>query len=126
MPILLLLTSSPDTPQAITALQLAQALARRPDELSLFFYQDAVLLANALRWQPADRLDLAAGWVQLAREHGLDLPVCVSAALQRGIADAEQAARHQLTGANLRDGFRLTGLGELIERMQQAQRVIRL
>ncbi len=122
MNVLLLLTASPTEPLAWHAVRLAQHLQQYGARVRVFFYHDAVLIANALRWQPADEPDLATAWRQLA----IDLPVCVSAALYRGVTDADNAARHALGGHNLAAGFRLTGLGELAEYTLDADRVIHL
>lgn len=119
---LLLLTQSPSTPLAWHAVHLAEQLLRQGAQMRVFFYQDAVLIANSLRWQPADEPNLAVAW----RNLGIDLPVCVSAALYRGVTDADNASRHQLAGHNLATGFRLTGLGELAEATLDAERVIHL
>ena len=43
----------------------------------------------------------------------LDLPVCVSTALARGITDADNAHRHSLDGENVLPPFRLVGLSHL-------------
>ena len=119
---LLLLTEPPSKPLAWHAVDLARQLQQQGAVVRVFFYQDAVLIANALRWQPADELSLAEAWRQLA----IDLPVCVSAALYRGVTDTDNATRHALSSQNLATGFRLTGLGELAERTLDADRVIHL
>lgn len=122
MNILLLLTEAPTRPLAWHAVSLAQHLLHQGAQVHVFFYQDAVLIANTLRWQPADEKNLATAWQQLE----IDLPVCVSAALYRGVTDADNATRHTLASHNLAAGFRLTGLGELAEYMLDADRVIHL
>lgn len=122
MMILLLLTEAPTRPLAWHAVSLATHLLQQGVQLRVFFYQDAVLIANALRWQPADEANLAEAWRRLA----IDLPVCVSAALYRGVTDADNATRHALAGHNLAQGFRLAGLGELAEYTLDADRVIHL
>ncbi len=123
---LLILTAAAHDPLAATAVALAQALLAAGEPLAVFFYQDAVTLANRLLWQPADRPSVQHAWQQLAAQHGLSLPVCVSAALARGITDADNATRHGLSGDNLADGFALTGLGVLADLMASAHKVIRL
>lgn len=122
MNILLLLTEAPTRPLAWHAVNLAQQLLQQGAQVRVFFYQDAVLIANTFRWQPADEKNLTTAWQQLA----IDLPVCVSAALYRGVTDADNATRHALAGYNLAAGFRLTGLGELADYMLDADRVIHL
>ena len=125
----LLITKDPSHPLAHVALRYAKALLNKTDEnkkpaLQLFFYADSAHLANRLRWQSADQLDLTQQWQALARKHGLALPVCVSTALSRGVSDSENSARHQLTGDNLADGFTLVGLSELAMMLQDDNRLI--
>lgn len=125
----LLITKDPSHPLAHVALRYAKALLNEADEnkepaLQLFFYADSAHLANRLRWQSADQLDLTQQWQDLARKHELALPVCVSTALSRGVSDSENSARHQLTGDNLADGFTLVGLSELAMMLQDDNRLI--
>lgn len=117
---LLLLTQPATNPLAWHAFKLAQALLNAQQSIQVFFYQDAASIANALIWRPQDEANLAHAWQSL----GIDLPVCVSAALGRGVVDAENASRHQLPQANLLSGFRMTGLGELADGMLSAQRIL--
>ncbi|MBL8322549.1 MAG: sulfurtransferase complex subunit TusD [Acinetobacter sp.] len=120
MSTLLLITSAPTSIHAWHALGLAQALQQQGEDFRVFFYQDAVAVANALQWVPDDQRKLTAEWQKLA----LRLPVCVSAALARGITDEENAQRHQLKQHNLAAGFELAGLGELADAVQSSQRLI--
>ena len=48
-------------------------------------------------------------------KHRLDLVVCIAAAQRRGILDASEAKRHGKDGDNIAPGFRISGLGQLIE-----------
>lgn len=122
MPTLLLLMSAPTSHLAWHAVDLAKVLISKQEKISVFFYQDAVHIANQLSWRPADEPSLSQQWLTL----GIDLPVCVSAALYRGVTDEDNAIRHQLPAANLIAGFRLTGLGELTDAMLNATRTIQL
>ncbi|EPL8632672.1 sulfurtransferase complex subunit TusD, partial [Acinetobacter baumannii] len=45
-------------------------------------------------------------------------------ALARGITDAENASRHQLSHHNLANNFELVGLGELADAVQSASRLL--
>ncbi|MGA8882630.1 MAG: sulfurtransferase complex subunit TusD [Acinetobacter sp.] len=120
MSTLLLITSAPTSIHAWHALGLAQALQQKGEDFRVFFYQDAVAVANALQWVPDDQRKLTAEWQKLA----LRLPVCVSAALARGITDEENALRHNIQQHNLAAGFELVGLGELADAVQSSQRLI--
>lgn len=82
-------------------------------KLAVFFYGDAAQTANRLRWQSAEITDMTKLWQSLVEKYNLALPVCVSTALSRGISDADNSRRHELSGDNLAEGFSLVGLGEL-------------
>lgn len=102
------------------ALGLAQALQQKQQPFRVFFYQDGVHVANQLNWNPDDQRNLTHEWQSL----NIPLPVCVSAALQRGITDQDNAERHQLLHSNLAKHFQLVGLGELADAVEQADRVV--
>ena len=121
MTTLLLLTQPPSSVLAWHAQKLAQSLLNRQQPITVFFYQDAVQIANQYAWRPDDETSLAKQWLSL----GIDLPICVSAALWRGITDSDNAKRHQLPHANMMQGFRMAGLGELAEAMITAKRTIK-
>ena len=124
---LLLLTKDPSHPMAMLALRYAEAFLQStddPQQLSVFFYADAASIANRLRWQSAEQFNITKAWQALAAQHALDLPVCVSTALSRGITDTDNGTRHQLTGDNLAAGYQLVGLGELASLMQKDGRMI--
>lgn len=120
MSTLLLITSAPTSIHAWHAVGLAQALKSKQVDFRVFFYQDAVAVANSLIWSPDDQRNLAAEWKKLS----IRLPVCVSAALARGITDQDNALRHQLQSHNLVQNFELVGLGELADAIESADRMI--
>ena len=120
MPTLLLITSAPSSIHAWHALGLAQALKAKNQDFQVFFYQDGVTVANNLQWVPDDQRNLSVEWQKL----NIRLPVCVSAALARGITDPENAQRHHIPTHNLATGFELVGLGELADAVQAAECLI--
>jgi tRNA 2-thiouridine synthesizing protein D len=120
MSTLLLITAAPSSVHAWHALGLAQALKAKDQEFRVFFYQDGVQVANNLQWIPDDQRQLSEEWQKLE----MRLPVCVSAALARGITDQENAKRHQIQTHNLAKGFDLVGLGELADAVQSTDRLI--
>ena len=63
-------------------------------------------------------------WCELAEQHGLDMVVCVAAAQRRGILDADEAKRNGKDGDNIAPGFRISGLGQLIEAGIEADRLL--
>lgn len=121
MSTVLLITSPPTSIHAWHGFALAQALLQKKQDVRVFFYQDGVNVANRLQWVPDDQRNLSQEWAKLS----IRLPVCVSAALARGITDHENAQRHQLILDNLAQGFELVGLGELADAVQRTDRLVR-
>lgn len=120
MSILLLITVAPTSKVMWHAVRLAQSLQDQQQQVKVFFYQDAVQIANSQMWQPDDQVSLQQAWQAL----NITLPVCVSAALNRGISDEDNAQRHQLSHANLAQGFELVGLGVLADLVTECEKVI--
>ncbi len=99
---------------ADTAYQFAKAAIDKGHEIHrVFFYHDGVNNASKLTQPPQDDRNIVNRWSKLAEEHGVDLVVCVAAALRRGIVDE-----------NLATGFRISGLGQLVESGIQADRLV--
>lgn len=117
---LLLVTASPQSRLAYHALRLAQTMQAKHIPFQVFFYQNAVTVANADVWHAEDEINLTAAWQAL----NIALPVCVSAALSRGVSDDENARRHALKQHNLAAGFTLTGLAALAEAIHSAKHII--
>ena len=91
----------------------AAALNKGHDILRVFFYYDGVNNANKLSNPQSDDRNLVKLWSELATKHNLDLVVCVAAGLRRGINEEILAK-----------GFRISGLGQLIELGIAADRTI--
>ena len=89
------------------------ALEKGHDVDRVFFYNDGVYNANKLSEPQSDDRNLVALWSELGKERGIDLVVCVAAALRRGIKDEV-----------LQEGFRISGLGQLVEAGIQADRLV--
>ena len=97
-----------------SAYQFVKAAIEKGHEVPrVFFYHDGVYNANSLTEPPADDRNIVTRWAKLAQEHNIDMVVCVAAALRRGIKDS-----------NLADGFRISGLGQLVEAGIQADRLV--
>lgn len=122
----LMVTAAPYAHQAAdTALAFAHAALAKGHEITrVFFYNDGVLNASRLSVPPQDERNVQAKWSELAEKHGVDLVVCVAAAQRRGVLDASEAARHGRDAHNLAPGFRISGLGQLIEAAMIADRTI--
>jgi tRNA 2-thiouridine synthesizing protein D len=113
------------TQQASSALQFARALLAAGHELaSVFFYREGVYNANQLTSPASDEFDLVRAWQALHEQHGVELHICVAAALRRGVSDANEAQRLGLPAANLNDGFSLSGLGALAQAALTCDRMV--
>ena len=77
----------------------------------VFFYKDAVAVANRFA---SDEQNLQKGWANLAAEARFELAVCIAAAARRGIVE----------DTSLADGFAIVGLGQLIEAMEESDRLV--
>lgn len=99
-------------------------LGKGHEVVRVFFYHDGVHNGTCLAAAPRDEPQIAALWGSLGAEQGLDLVVCVAASQRRGVMDEREAARHELPAANLAAGFRIAGLGQLIDAAIHADRVL--
>jgi tRNA 2-thiouridine synthesizing protein D len=119
------LFSAAHTPSSRRALLFAQAaLAGGHEIVRLFFYQDGVYSAANSVVTPQDEQDIAQQWRALINEHQLDGVVCIAAALRRGVLNAEEASRYQRSAINLEAPWALSGLGQLHDAIQDADRLI--
>ena len=111
----LLVNEGPFTHQASDSAYLfAKAAIEKGHKVSrVFFYYDGVNNANKLSSPQADDRNLVKLWGEAGKEHGIDLVVCVAAGLRRGIVED-----------NIADGFRISGLGQLIEAGMGADRLV--
>ncbi|RPH63573.1 MAG: sulfurtransferase complex subunit TusD [Burkholderiales bacterium] len=89
------------------------AIAKGHEVGRVFFYHDGVNNSTRLTEPPQDDRNVVVRWSKLAEEHGVDLVVCVAAALRRGIKDEVLAP-----------GFRISGLGQLVEAGIEADRLV--
>lgn len=113
------------TQSARMAYQFAQQVIAKGHSIRrIFFYHDGVLNGSSLTLPANDEFDLLQAWQQLSKTHNIQLETCVSAALRRGVVSDSEAQQHQLTMANLADGFTQTGLGALAEALLTEDRVV--
>ena len=89
------------------------AIDKGHEVVRVFFYYDGVHNGNKLSTPQSDDRNIVTRWSSLAQAYGVDLAVCVAAGLRRGIKDEVLAA-----------GFRISGLGQLIESAIDADRTI--
>jgi len=108
-----------------TAYQFTKAALEKGHEIfRVFFYHDGVNNGTRFTTPPQDDRNLVNLWSELAKKHNLDLVVCVAAAQRRGIVDPDEAKRNSKDGDNIAPGFRISGLGQLIEAGIQSDRLV--
>ncbi len=90
----------------------------------IFFYHDGVNNGTRLTTPPQDDRNIVERWSKLAEEHDIDMVVCVAAAQRRGIVDPEEMKRNGKDADNIAPGFRISGLGQLIEAGIKADRLV--
>lgn len=100
------------------------ALENGHDIYRVFFYHDGVNNGTRYAVPPQDDRNVGQRWSDLAAEHQLDLVICIAAAQRRGLLDANEAKRHGKDGDNIAPGFRISGLGQLVEAGIQADRLV--
>jgi tRNA 2-thiouridine synthesizing protein D len=126
MKLAILVNEGPYTHQAAdSAYQFTKAALEKGHQVyRVFFYHDGVNNGTRLTTPPQDDRHIQKRWTDLAEKYGLDLVVCVAAAQRRGIVDAEEKKRHGKDADNIAPGFRISGLGQLIEAGVQADRLV--
>lgn len=92
------------------------ALSMGHQVFRVFFYQEGIYHALHHASPPDDERQLTSLWSQLAIDYQIDLVVCISAAQRRGLL-------HKYSD-DLAAGFRISGLGQLVEATLDADRFI--
>ena len=110
---------------ADTAIQFTRAALEKGHEIfRVFFYHDGVNNGTRFAVPPQDDRNITELWTEMAKEHNLDLVICIAAAQRRGILDENEAKRQGKDGDNIAEGFRISGLGQLIEAGIQSDRLV--
>ena len=110
---------------ADSAIQFTKAALEKGHEIfRVFFYHDGVNNGTRYAVPPQDDRNITEQWTDMAKEHNLDLVICIAAAQRRGILDENEAKRQGKDGNNIADGFRISGLGQLIEAGIQSDRLV--
>lgn len=119
-------SEGPYTHQAAdTAYHFVKAALDKGHEVPrVFFYHDGVNVSTRLSVPPQDERNIQKNWTALAQEHEIDLVVCIAAAQRRGILDDNEAKRQGKDASNIAEGFRISGLGQLIEMGIQTDRLV--
>ena len=110
---------------SLTAYRFAEAALTAGHEIPrVFFYHDAVRTGDSLSVPPQDENSVIDRWAKLSQDHSLELAVCISASLKRGVLNDEGRERYEKPAANLHAAFTIVGLGQLIEAIATADRFV--
>ncbi len=110
---------------ADTAFNFVQAALDAGHEIfRIFFYHDGVNNGTRLTTPPQDDRNVITRWSKLAEDKNIDMVICVAAAQRRGIVDEGEKDRNKKDADNIAPGFRISGLGQLIEAGIQADRLL--
>jgi len=122
----LLVLSSPCSGQACaTALHFAQAVIHRGHQIHrVFFLDDGTLTGAASMVSPQDEADTVRQWADFGVHQSVELVLCVSSALKRGMLDQSEADRYEKAAATVHPSFEIAGLGQLIDASFTSDRLI--
>jgi tRNA 2-thiouridine synthesizing protein D len=99
-------------------------LAEGHEVFRVFFYHDGIYHGLRYAAPPDDEMQFTAEWSELARRHGIDLVLCISAAQRRGLLCIDEAKRQGKLDDDLAEGFRISGLGQWVEATLVADRFL--
>lgn len=112
------ITTPPFSNLTVTALNFIEAaLNSTIDIVGVFFYQDGVLNASSQLRIANDEYQTTQQWQRLHSKYQLPLHLCITAAEKRGLTDDNSASL-------IADVFTVSGLGELVELNNKADRVV--
>lgn len=122
---LLVLSSPVSGHGARTAAAFAQAVVANGHSLHrVFFLDDGVYAGAAAAVFAQDEADRLAPWLQLAEAQSVELVLCISSALRRGMLDEREAERHDKVAATVHPAFSISGLGQLVDAAAHSDRLL--
>lgn len=113
--------SSNATEKAVAFAQ--QALADGHEIKRVFFFFDGVYHGLSTQSPASDEFNQLAQWQALANQ-GVELLICIAAAANRGILNAEEAQRYEQKLTTCDDCFEITGLGQWAAGFHDADRIL--
>ncbi|MBV1930377.1 MAG: sulfurtransferase complex subunit TusD [Porticoccaceae bacterium] len=122
----IVILGAPYTDEAAeSAFRFTQAALEKNHQIyRLFFYHDGVHNASSLITLPQDEIQPAQRWANLIAQYDLEAIVCIASSLRRGLLNETEAKRFSKPASNLTPGFKLAGLGDLVDAAQQSDRLI--
>ena len=122
---LLVLSSPASGHGARTAVRFAHAAIARGHSIErVFFLDEGVAAGSQVAVFPQDEEDRLKPWIELAEQHQVELVLCISSALKRGMLDNAEAQRYDKAAATAHPAFLVSGLGQLIDAASRADRLL--
>jgi len=122
----IVITGAPYSTQApYSAWRFAKAALENGHNIyRVFLHGDGVLCASNLHTSAQDELNINQLWNDLAKQHKLDIVVCITSALKRGLLDEAESKRHNKKHFNVSPLMELSGLGQLVDAVNHSDRLI--
>jgi tRNA 2-thiouridine synthesizing protein D len=122
----LLVMSSPASGHgARTAAAFAHKVVSRGHSINrVFFLDEGTATGSSVAVFPQDEEGRLQPWLELAEQHGVELVLCISSALKRGMLDESEAKRHERAAATAHPAFIVSGLGQFIDAADGADRLV--
>jgi tRNA 2-thiouridine synthesizing protein D len=122
---LLILSSPVSGHGSLTALNFAKAVINRGHQIHRVFFLDEGTMAGASSSvTPQDEINPTQQWANLAEKESIELILCVSSALKRGLLDATEAQRYEKEAETVHPSFEISGLGQLIDASVTSDRLM--
>jgi tRNA 2-thiouridine synthesizing protein D len=120
----ILIKSSPYQQQGALSAQgfIRAALRQGHTVWRVFFYHEGVYNASAHSMPPQDESNVIDNWVQLAAHANIELVICSTAGMRRGVLDADTAGRHDRGQGCMHSAFRTGSLLLLVDAMADSDR----
>ncbi|ODS24712.1 sulfurtransferase TusD [Candidatus Endobugula sertula] len=117
--------ATPSVQSSDSAYRFANALVAHNHTLyRIFFYHDGVYHGSQLNTPAQDEVDHTVRWQQFAKQHNVDMVICIASGLRRGILNSKEATRYEKSAHNLAEGFELSGLGQLVDAAVYSDRLV--
>ncbi|MCL4106549.1 UNVERIFIED_CONTAM: hypothetical protein GTU68_009683 [Idotea baltica] len=122
---LLVLSSPCSGHTSASAAKFAEATLNRGHSIyRVFFLDDGVVSGASSLVLPQDESSTVERWADLSQRHNLDLVLCVSSALKRGILDQTESERYERVSVTAHPAFEISGMGQLVDSCNASDRLI--
>lgn len=114
MKILVLVEAAPNAQRNSSAYRFCNACLQAGQAIEqVFFFGDGTLTANLMTHPPQDEINWTERWSKWAATHQIPLRFCIASAMRRGIVED-----------NAHKTFEISGIGQMMMAMKQADRIV--